>query len=52
VLHLLEAERIAPEEVRHHVLVRDLVRAFLKGERRRLAVPKLCPPTERVRVNA
>jgi transcriptional regulator with XRE-family HTH domain len=52
VLHLLEAERIAPEEVRHHVLVRELVRCFLKRERRRLAVPELRPLAERLGVTA
>lgn len=52
VLHLLEAERIAPEEVRHHVLVRELVRSFLKRERRRLAVPELRPLAERLGVTA
>jgi transcriptional regulator with XRE-family HTH domain len=52
VLHLLEAERIAPEEVRHHVLVRELVRSFLKRERRRLAVPELRPLAERLGVSA
>jgi len=52
VLHLLEAERIAPEEVRHHVLVRELVRSFLRRERRRLAVPELRPLAERLGVTA
>jgi transcriptional regulator with XRE-family HTH domain len=52
VLHLLEAERIAAEEVRHHVLVRELVRSFLKRERRRLAVPELRPLAERLGVTA
>jgi transcriptional regulator with XRE-family HTH domain len=52
VLHLLEAERIAPEEVRHHVPVRELVRSFLKRERRRLAVPELRPLADRLGVTA
>jgi transcriptional regulator with XRE-family HTH domain len=52
VLHLLEAERIAPEKVRHHVLVRELVRSFLKRERRRLAVPQVRPLAERLGVAA
>jgi hypothetical protein len=34
VLMLLEAERVAPEEVRYHVIVPELLRDLLKRERR------------------
>jgi transcriptional regulator with XRE-family HTH domain len=48
VLHLLQAERFAAEEVRHHILVREMVRDFLKRERRRLAIPELRPLALRI----
>jgi hypothetical protein len=34
VLHLLEAERVAPESVRYNVIVRELVRAMLTRQKR------------------
>jgi len=34
VLHLMEAERVAPEAVRYNVLVRELVRVMLARQKR------------------
>ena len=49
VLTLLEAERVAPEEVRFHVIVPELLRELLKRERR-AATPGLRPLAARVGV--
>ena len=49
VLTLLEAERVAPEEVRYHVIVPELLRELLKRERR-AATPGLRPLAARVGV--
>ena len=49
VLTLLEAERVAPEEVRYHVIVPELLRELLKRERR-AATPGLRPFAARVGV--
>jgi hypothetical protein len=46
---LLEAERVAPEEVRFHVIVPELLRELLKRERR-AATPGLRPLAARVGV--
>jgi hypothetical protein len=34
VLHLLEAERVAPEAVRYNVIISSLIRELLARERR------------------
>jgi hypothetical protein len=34
VLHLLEAERVAPETVRYNVMAREMVREMLSRERK------------------
>jgi transcriptional regulator with XRE-family HTH domain len=49
VATLLEAERIAPEEIHYHVVVRELLRELLKRERRS-ATPGLRPLAQRVGV--
>jgi hypothetical protein len=49
VATLLEAERIAPEEIHYHVVVRELLRELLKRERR-TATPGLRPLAQRVGV--
>jgi transcriptional regulator with XRE-family HTH domain len=49
VLTLLEAERAAPEEVRYHVIVPEMLRELLKRERR-AATPGLRPLAARVGV--
>ena len=49
VLTLLEAERVASEEVRYHVIVPELLRELLKRERR-AATPGLRPLAARVGV--
>jgi hypothetical protein len=49
VLTLLEAERVAPEEVRYHVIVPEMLRDLLKRERR-AATPGLRPLAARVGV--
>jgi transcriptional regulator with XRE-family HTH domain len=49
VLTLLEAERVASEEVRYHVIVPELLREMLKRERR-AATPGLRPLAARVGV--
>lgn len=47
VLHLLEAEQTAPEEVRYNLLVQEMVRDFLKREGR-LRTPGLWPLAQRL----
>ena len=49
VLTLLEAERTAPEEVRYHVIVPEMLRDLLKRERR-AATPGLRPLAARIGV--
>jgi transcriptional regulator with XRE-family HTH domain len=49
VATLLEAERIAPEEIHYHVIVRELLREMLKRERK-AATPGLRPLAQRVGV--
>jgi transcriptional regulator with XRE-family HTH domain len=49
VATLLEAERVAPEEIHYHVVVRELLREMLKRERRS-ATPGLRPLAQRVGV--
>ncbi|HEU0128951.1 MAG TPA: helix-turn-helix transcriptional regulator [Pseudonocardiaceae bacterium] len=49
VLTLLEAERVAPEEVRYHVIVPEMLRDLLRRERR-AATPGLRPLAARVGV--
>jgi transcriptional regulator with XRE-family HTH domain len=49
VLTLLEAERAAPEEVRYHVIVPEMLRDLLRRERR-AATPGLRPLAARVGV--
>jgi transcriptional regulator with XRE-family HTH domain len=49
VATLLEAERVAPEEIHYHVVVRELLRELLKRERRS-ATPGLRPLAQRVGV--
>lgn len=49
VLHLLEAERVAEEEVRYNVIVQEMIRTFLKRERR-LRTPGLWTLAQRVGV--
>jgi transcriptional regulator with XRE-family HTH domain len=49
VLTLLEAERVAPEEVKYHVIVPEMLRELLKRERR-AATPGLRPLAARVGV--
>ncbi len=49
ILALLEAERAAPEEVRYHVIVPEMLRELLKRERR-AATPGLRPLAARVGV--
>jgi hypothetical protein len=49
VLMLLEAERVAPEEVRYHVIVPEMLRDLLKRERR-AATPGLRSLAARVGV--
>jgi transcriptional regulator with XRE-family HTH domain len=49
VLHLLEAEAIAPEEVRFNFIVREMLRDFLKRERK-LRTPGLWPLAHRLGV--
>jgi transcriptional regulator with XRE-family HTH domain len=49
VLMLLEAERVAPEEVKYHVIVPEMLRELLKRERR-AATPGLRPLAARVGV--
>jgi hypothetical protein len=49
VLTLLEAERVASEEVRYHVIVPELLRELLKRERR-AATPGLRPLAARIGV--
>lgn len=49
VLHLLEAEQMAPEEVRYNLLVQDMVRDFLKREGK-LRTPGLWPLAQRLSV--
>jgi len=49
VLTLLEAERVAPEEVKYHVIVPEMLRDLLKRERR-AATPGLRPLAARMGV--
>jgi hypothetical protein len=49
VLHLLEAERIATQEVRYNFIVREMLRDFLRREGR-LRTPGLWPLAQRVGV--
>jgi hypothetical protein len=49
VATLMGAERVAPEEVHYHVVVRELLRELLKRERRS-ATPGLRPLAQRVGV--
>jgi hypothetical protein len=49
VAALLGAERIAPEEIHYHVVMRKLLRDLLKRERRN-ATPGLRPLAQRVGV--
>ena len=49
VLHLLEAERLAPQEVRYNFIVREMLRDFLRREGK-LRTPGLWPLAQRVGV--
>ena len=46
---LLEAERIAPEEVRYSIILRELLRQLLRREHR-ATTPELRPLAQRVGV--
>ena len=50
VASLIEAERVAPEEVRYNAMVHELVRSMLRTERRRHATPSLASLAHRLGV--